>query len=718
MRKVLVAVFVVGIAIFTLQRTSSAQQPAQNPQPQNLSIQATAVAELRTWDAFVTAESRSGDLRLRSVVRDPLLPAREVERFDQFHNGVRIWGADVVRDSERGVPQSIFGDLASPDLQLSTDPALSVDDARAALLRLGGADALLLVQPEIVISRLDSGEYRLAYEAAVSGDSDVSRVFIDAHSGSELMRYSEIQAQQTAVGTGRGVLGDTKKLSVLQQGGAFVADDRLRPPVLRTFDMKGSFGHFIAVATGSALFASDLALDSDNNWTDASAVDAHAHVGWTYDYYYKRFGRRGLDDRDRAITTLINPLTPEAALSAPDNVIEQFVRNASWCGPCGPGGAGIMFFGNGVPSGIFFRDTGQNVTPLAGSLDITAHELTHGVTDSSSRLIYRNESGALNEAFSDIMGTSVEFFYQTPGAGPGLADYLIGEDSFRAFATGSVNGIRSMANPALYGQPDHYSRYRGLPDTPAGDNGGVHINSGIPNQAFYLSIEGGANRTSGVAVQGVGSANREQIEKVFYRAFTLLLPASATFSTARIATIQSALDLYGSGSSVERAVTQAWDAVGVTNTSSNTPVITRLSTFTGTLPVGGATAFYYYIVNMPATGRYQAVLNWNDPSVDLDIMIGPPGCTSYSCMLTRAESATRRPETVCLSVRTGEQYWVLMQNFGPRPTSFELVQTIDPSPTGACVPPGPTAMPPSETSGNKRSSDVGARAYQLNAISP
>jgi Zn-dependent metalloprotease len=111
----------------------------------------------------------------------------------------------------------------------------------------------------------------------------------------------------------------------------------------------------------------------------------------------------------------------------------------------------------------------------------------------------------------------------------------------------------------MFGHPDHYSlRYTGT-----ADNGGVHTNSGISNHAFYLAIEGGTNRTSGLSVQGVGSANREQIERVFYRAFTQMLPASATFSIARAATIQAARDLYGDNGNVERAVTQAWAAVGV-----------------------------------------------------------------------------------------------------------------------------------------------------------
>src|SRR5262249_56128568 len=94
-------------------------------------------------------------------------------------------------------------------------------------------------------------------------------------------------------------------------------------------------------------------------------------------------------------------------------------------------------------------------------------------------------------------------------------------------------------------------------------SGGVHANSLIAGHAFYLAIEGGTNRTSGLSVAGVGGANREQMEKVFYRAFTQMMPSNATFATARAATIQSARDLYGPDSAAVRAVTQAWTAVGV-----------------------------------------------------------------------------------------------------------------------------------------------------------
>ena len=149
---------------------------------------------------------------------------------------------------------------------------------------------------------------------------------------------------------------------------------------------------------------------------------------------------------------------------------------------------------------------GQTWDFLSGALDIVAHELTHGVTEYTSNLIYRNESGALNEAFSDIMGTSVEFFFQPAGSGP-LQRRLPDRRGRRS----GPGGLRSMANPGAFGDPDHYSkRFLGTDD-----NGGVHINSGIANHAFYLAIEGGTNRTSGLSVQGVGGgqprADREGV---------------------------------------------------------------------------------------------------------------------------------------------------------------------------------------------------------------
>ena len=560
MRRAALASLVVFALWLATEPGSLAQQSQEPllPSP-TTAIHATSVEALRTWDTYVAESARSGALRLRSVARDPALASRIIERFEQFHQGVRIWGADVVRDSERGVPLSIFGALA-PDLSLSVAPAFDAAGAGVRLRGLVVGDPVVLVAPELVVLRLDSGEYRLAYTGVLSHGSGIDRLFIDAQTGAELMRYSEIQRQQPAVGTGTGVLGDRKKLSVQSSAGTYLAFDQHRPPTIETFDMRGNLTRTKSLLTGLLPYTvSDLASDSDNIWSDVAVVDAHVHVSWTYDYYFKRFGRNGLDGRNGPIDIVVNAVSQQGALSVSAADADDFVISAFYCPSCGPGRRGVMFFGSGIPPGVFLSGNGRNYTHFSGALDIAAHELTHAVTSATSNLVYRNESGALNEAFSDMMGKSVEFFYHPPGSGAGQADYVLGKDIARAVRPGALNGDRSMADPGLYDDPDHYSRrYTGT-----GDNGGVHINSGIANHAFYLAIEGGTNRTSARTVQGVGAANREQIEKVFYRAFTLLLPASATFATAREATIQAARDLYGAGGTVERAVTEAWDAVGV-----------------------------------------------------------------------------------------------------------------------------------------------------------
>ncbi|HKH72611.1 MAG TPA: M4 family metallopeptidase [Vicinamibacterales bacterium] len=551
----LTAAVVAGAAFLLWMDVGSAQQPSSMRR-----IAATSVNDLRTWDQYVTAGLRTGDLRVASVEQDPSLPSRVVERMQQLYEGVPVFGAEIVRDSQSGVAQSIFGEVPQ-NFSIETRPALDAATAERAMMAAAGPGARLARRMELTILPMTDGAQRLAYSAIVATSDNVLRFFVDANTGAELLRFTEIHTQ-SAVGTGQGLVGGTKKLSVRSQAAGFVADDRLRPPLLTTYDLRGDLNRTVNVAFGGApLFPADLATDADNVWTDIPTVDAHAYIGWTYDYYFKRHGRRGLDNRDRPILTLVNGLRRESGAdpSIPPDLFGLFVVNAFWCGACGPDGVGLMYFGNGFPPNVVFQSTGQNWGFLAGSLDVAAHELTHAVTESTSNLIYVNESGALNESFSDIMGTSVEFFYQPVGAGVGQADFILAEDSVRTPSGAGLQGIRSMVNPIAFGDPDHYSiRFTGT-----GDNGGVHINSAIPNHAFFLAIAGGTNRVSGLPIAGVGLSNMEQIEKVFYRAFTLLMPANSTFATARAATIQAARDLYGPTGPVVNAVTQAWTAVGV-----------------------------------------------------------------------------------------------------------------------------------------------------------
>jgi Zn-dependent metalloprotease len=512
-------------------------------------IAATTFAELRAWDSTIDRMKRDDLLRVRRTIDDAMLPGRVHERFEQFHQGVRVYGGDVARQTDRGLTVSIFGTIYE-GIDLDAQPRLSIEDVKTVVERISGVALGPGRVPELVVLPGDDGAYRLTYRVTVFSLEKDAEYFIDAKSGAIVreQRGAERQAAASALGRGQGVLGDDKKMSVSSQSGTFVASDMLRPPSLRTYDARGDVNKVLNFLNGrTVLVTADLASSTGTTWSDPVAVDAHAQVGWVYDYYFKRHGRRGLDNNNIAIVSLVHPVRRNDVFTASNDILFLFYVNAFYC--C----EGVMVFGEGLPPGLVLLPERQSWNFLAGALDVIAHELTHGVTEFSSRLISRNEPGALNEAFSDIMGTSIEFFYQPAGTNVLQADYVIGEDVV------TPGGIRNMANPAALGDPDHYSRrFLGT-----ADDGGVHINSTIVSHAFYLAIESGTNRTSGLSVQGVGAANREQMEKVFYRAFTQLMPANATFAVARTVTIQAARDLYGAGSAPERAVTQAWTAVGV-----------------------------------------------------------------------------------------------------------------------------------------------------------
>jgi Zn-dependent metalloprotease len=130
----------------------------------------------------------------------------------------------------------------------------------------------------------------------------------------------------------------------------------------------------------TAYTVSDFANDSDNVWSDVAVVDAHAHVSWTYDYYFKRFGRNGLDGRNGPIDIVVNAVSQQGALSLSNADFGTYAVNAFWCGSCGPGGRGVIFFGSGIPPGVFLSSNGRNYTYFSGALDIAAHELTHAVS--------------------------------------------------------------------------------------------------------------------------------------------------------------------------------------------------------------------------------------------------------------------------------------------------------------------------------------------------
>jgi thermolysin len=513
----------------------------------------TSAAELRQWDAIVTAWTQTGDLVPVSVDVDLKVPGRTIERWAQRHHGVAVFGADVVRQiNANGVSESIFGALY-PNIDIDVTPALPAD--RAALALAGMTKSVLAPGevPELQILATTVG-YRLTWTARVISPftSLVRRVFVDANTGTLVWWYEDAWTQVAippngATGEGTGVVGDRLKLPVERMAGGFRAVDVFRPGNNTTYDMKANPVRASQVLSGQvSLVDNDIAITTrnDNIWTDPAVVSTHAYAGLSYSFFHDRFERRGLNNNDIRFRLVVNPVRAQD-FATQGGQFPLFFNNAAYFG------GGFVGFGVGsiLPNGV------TNLRNFGGALDIVGHELAHGVTRFTSNLIYQNESGALNEAFSDIMGVAIEFTYQAFGAGSGFADWEQGEDA----RTNGIVGLRSFSNPAQRGHPDHYSiRFTGT-----SDNGGVHINSSIVNHMVFLAVMGGTHRLSGLRVDGVGFSNRHQIEDIVYRAFTQLLPANASFSVARAATIQAARDLFGVGSAAEQAIIQAWNAVGV-----------------------------------------------------------------------------------------------------------------------------------------------------------
>ncbi|HEY5922006.1 MAG TPA: M4 family metallopeptidase, partial [Kofleriaceae bacterium] len=244
--------------------------------------------------------------------------------------------------------------------------------------------------------------------------------------------------------------------------------------------------------------------EGDAPSADASVAAAYAHSGSAHDCFRALFDRDGIDGG-----------TVVSSVHYGTNV-----ANAFWTGS-------QLVFGDG--DGVDFSD-------LAQGYDVVVHELTHGVTQHTAGLVYANESGALNEAFSDIMAARCEAWRGHDELTPQV--WQLGEDVFTPAIAGDA--LRYLDDPAADGGSyDFYpDRYRGT-----GDHGGVHINSGIANLAFRLLATGGTHprgkTTTVVPALGIDAAGR-----IFYRALATYLTSTSGFEAARIATTQAALDLY------------------------------------------------------------------------------------------------------------------------------------------------------------------------------
>ncbi|NJR50894.1 MAG: peptidase M4 family protein [Leptolyngbyaceae cyanobacterium CSU_1_3] len=262
--------------------------------------------------------------------------------------------------------------------------------------------------------------------------------------------------------------------------------------------------------------------EGDPSTGDLAVDEAYNGSGATYDFFYEVFKRNSIDGLGMRLDSTVH--------------YDRKYDNAFWNGS-------QMVYGDG---------DGELFNRFTISIDVIGHELTHGVTQNEAALVYRGQPGALNESFSDVFGILIKqrILNQTADQ----SNWIIGEGLFTSRVNGV--GIRSMKAPGTA----YNDRVIGKDPQPAdmkniytgtADNGGVHINSGIPNRAFYLMAT------------AIGGYAWEKAGKIWYIALTERLRARSNFRTAANTMILIAGELYGQNSKEQKAVRDAWKTVGV-----------------------------------------------------------------------------------------------------------------------------------------------------------
>ncbi len=383
--------------------------------------------------------------------------------------------------------------------------------------------------PELSGHNLDSDDHQFCIRNSPRHNAPFHDYFVDAQNGEVFYYFSSMPRLDIPVQCN----GDDDQLVSrsfygLQNGGGILLSDPLRS--IQTYDYK----HQDIDNPGSSFPASPVAHPAPNFAnSNRAAISAHYNATLVFDFFNNELKRNGIDDKGMILESVVNVYSSNRNPSPP-----PIWGNAVWWNK-------RMWYGQE-------DDPGGTRISFARFLDVIGHELTHGVTESSSNLIYRDLSGALNESFSDIFGILIKNWYPScpnPIAGwnwemgPGLGQ--------------GGRAIRNFQNPAICGQPDHYSQYTPLPAWH--DNGGVHIYSGIHNLAAYKVLT--FKDTAGSYVFAPS-----EVAILYYLTLTRLTRFS-NFSDCR-RTLLNVAGVYYSADPVELkekqdAIKDAYNAVGI-----------------------------------------------------------------------------------------------------------------------------------------------------------
>ncbi|WP_423740458.1 M4 family metallopeptidase [Flavobacterium columnare] len=479
------------------------------------------------------------------------------EKYQLYHKGIKVEFATYSVHSKNGRVNSMNGEYYNIG-DIDVNPSIKADAAlQRAISHLGAQEFLWddfaeanankysKPQGELVLLPLDN-TIKLAYKFDIYATKPLSRgdVYVDAQNGQILLYNATIKhlgAHAHGKKSSEGTYIDMFKTNSMAfvaanaatrysgsqtietslSGSSYILSETGRGNGIQTYNMKKGTSYASAVNF----------TDADNNWTaaeynntnkDNAALDAHWGAEKTYDYWKNIHNRNSFDNAGAKINSYVH--------------YSNNYDNAYWDGT-------RMTYGDG--SGTYFD--------ALTSLDVCAHEIGHAICTKTANLVYQNESGAMNEGFSDIWGACIENYAQA-----NKQIWLIGEDIERR--AGHL-ALRSMSNPNAEGQPDTYKGTNWYSGT--GDSGGVHTNSGVLNYWFYLLSVGGSGTNDIGNAFNITGITITKAEKIAFRTESVYLSANSTYANARTGAIQAATDLYGAGSPEVIATTNAWYAVGI-----------------------------------------------------------------------------------------------------------------------------------------------------------
>lgn len=477
-------------------------------------------------------------------------------KSQQKFNGLDVFGGEIVsRSAKNELNQAGF---LFKNINVDKNPRISKKEAIAKVKKKFGKESK--VEGKLGVLPTKRGA-KLSYRFTVAKSiSEYYVVYLDANNGRVLRMFNTVDSFDAS---SKGAIREGMKHAL--SGNQGVGADKQIEPKMVTGEGKGLNGKRVKVPVAGfdgeayalydanekiitldalrqyridplGMYSSSTEDDADlimsekkNLWKHKAGISAHYHAGLISDFMKNKLNRNNPDGKGGRMVSIVNVAHEDSRMN--DNA---FYRHDLQ----------IMIYLVGSWNGKKGR-----FLNMAGALDVAGHEMAHAITAHTSGLEYLNESGAMNESFSDMMGTAIEYYYDKDNFNWGLGESIIAPSN-----KSMTGGLRFIDQPTKRGQPDTYKGklwYSGK-----GDNGGVHFNSGVGNRAFYLMVEGGEH--NGINVPSIGMDKAVQIA---YRANSTYLTTRSQYFDFAKGFILSAKDLYGD--EVAKKVFLAWKSVNL-----------------------------------------------------------------------------------------------------------------------------------------------------------